>query len=297
MKNRFTLSLLSMLLCMVFSANAQNKKKLSLKNFTQDKVMVVAHRGDWREAPENSIWAIKKAYEAGANMVEIDLAMTKDSVLILLHDRTLDRTTNGKGSPIDYTLAEIKKLYLKNGHGCPTKMRIPTLEEALQTAKGKVFLNLDKGFKYFDLVYPLVKKYAMEDQVLYKGEATYEQFNEKYGNIKDKICYMPIIRLEKGQGWDMIKGFEDHYPVYGFEFTLGETEEHLIDFSPLRKKGYRVWVNSLWDELSGGHSDDKFLEDPNVYQWFIEKKVNIIQTDRIKELVAFLKSKKLHYKQ
>ena len=128
MKNRFTLSLLSMLLCIVFSANAQNKKNLSLKNFPQDKVMVVAHRGDWREAPENSIWAIKKAYEAGANMVEIDLAMTKDSVLILLHDRTLDRTTNGKGSPIDYTLAEIKKLYLKNGHGCPTKMRIPTLE-------------------------------------------------------------------------------------------------------------------------------------------------------------------------
>ena len=76
-------------------------------------------------------------------------------------------------------------------------MRIATLEEALQAAQGKIFLNLDKGFDYFDLVYPLVKKYGMEEQVLYKGEATYEQFNQKYGNIKDKICYMPIISFGK----------------------------------------------------------------------------------------------------
>lgn len=57
-------------------------QKHSLRAFPQNKVMVVAHRGDWREAPENSLWAIRKAYEKGANMAEIDLAITKDSVLI-----------------------------------------------------------------------------------------------------------------------------------------------------------------------------------------------------------------------
>ena len=289
------------LLCCVFlgvTLNAQKQKKpLTLKNFPQDKVMVVAHRGNWRDAPENSIWAIRKAYEAGANMAEIDLNITKDSVLILLHDRVLDRTTTAKGKPSDYTLAELKNYYLKDGAGHPTQMRIATLEEALQAAQGKIFLNLDKGFDYFDLVYPLVKKYGMEEQVLYKGEATYEQFNQKYGNIKDKICYMPIIRLEKGQGWEIINGFVDNYPAYGFEFTVGATEEKLIDFSSLRKKGYRIWVNSLWFDHNAGHNDDQALENPAVYQWYIDKKINIIQTDRIKELVAFLKSKKLHYKQ
>ena len=128
------------LLCCVFlgvTLNAQKQKKtLTLKNFPQDKVMVVAHRGNWRDAPENSIWAIKKAYEAGANMAEIDLNITKDSVLILLHDRVLDRTTTAKGKPSDYTLAELKNYYLKDGAGHPTQMRIATLEEALQAAQG-----------------------------------------------------------------------------------------------------------------------------------------------------------------
>ncbi len=129
------------------SVSAQ--KKYSLKNFPKDKIMVVAHRGDWRDAPENSIWAIKKAIEKGADMVEIDLAMTKDSVLILMHDKIIDRTTSGKGKPSDYTLSQIQQLFLRDGSGVITEMKIPTLEEALQVAKGKVFLNLDKAFNYF----------------------------------------------------------------------------------------------------------------------------------------------------
>ena len=95
----------------------------------------------------------------------------------------------------------------------------------------------------------------------------------------------------------IINGFVDNYPAYGFEFTVGATEEKLIDFSSLRKKGYRIWVNSLWFDHNAGHNDDQALENPAVYQWYIDKKINIIQTDRIKELVAFLKSKKLHYRQ
>src|SRR6201989_999854 len=126
---------------------------ISLSKFPHDKIMVVAHRADWREAPENSVMAVKKAIEKGVNMVEIDLALTKDSVLVLMHDNTIDRTTTGKGKPSDYTLEEIKKFYLRDGLGVPTQMRIPTLEEILDTTQGKVFINLDKAFDYFDLVY------------------------------------------------------------------------------------------------------------------------------------------------
>jgi len=67
-------------------------------------VMVVAHRGDWRKFPENSIPAIQSCIAMGVDMVEIDLAMTKDSVLILMHDKTLDRTTTGKGKVSDHSL-------------------------------------------------------------------------------------------------------------------------------------------------------------------------------------------------
>lgn len=281
------------ILFLVLTTLLQAQCEFSLHNFPQNKVMVVAHRGNWREAPENSVWAIKKAIEYGADMAEIDLALTKDSVLILMHDRTIDRTTTGKGAPENYTLAEIKQFYLRDGAGHATQMRIPTLEEILQESKGKIFLNLDKGFNYIGLVYPLLVKYDMLDEVLFKGNSDYETFNKNYAHIKDDIVYMPIVGLEKGKGRELIDSFLKNYTPYGFEFTVGETEKHLIDFKPLRDKGIRVWVNSLWHNHNAGHNDDVALENPNVYDWFIKNNVNIIQTDRIKELTDYLRKRGL----
>lgn len=261
----------------------------SLRNFPDDKVMVVAHRGNWREAPENSVWAIKKAIESGANMAEIDLALTRDSVLILMHDKTINRTTTGKGRPQDFTLEEIKKLYLRDGAGHTTQMKVPTLEEILSVAKGKIFLNLDKGFNYIGLVYPLIKKYDMLNEVLFKGNVSYETFDKKYGNIKDEIVFMPIVRLEKGDSREKIEEYLDNYIPYGFEFTVGNDESMLIDFRPIRNKSIKVWVNSLWPHHNAGNNDDIALENPNVYSWYIKHNVNIIQTDRIKELTEYLR--------
>ncbi len=284
-------SLLLLFLALITYVQAQCE--FSLHNFPENRVMVVAHRGNWREAPENSVWAIRKAIEAGADMVEIDIALTKDSVLILMHDRTIDRTTTGKGAPSDYTLAEIQQFYLRDGAGSATRMRVPTLEEVLKESKGKIFLNLDKGFNYIGLVYPLLEKYDMLDEVLFKGSADYETFNKNYGHLKDKIVYMPIIGLERGNGQALIDGFLENYIPYGIEFTVGDTEDNLIDFKSLREKGIRVWVNSLWPHHNAGHHDDVALENPNVYEWYIEKGINIIQTDRIKELVEFLRKRGL----
>ena len=95
----------------------------------QQSVLVVSHRGDWRNAPENSLQAFQNCIDMGVDMVELDLKKTKDGELILMHDGTLDRTTNGTGKPEDYTLAELKKLRLKNGAGCRTRHQIPTLRE------------------------------------------------------------------------------------------------------------------------------------------------------------------------
>ncbi|MEY8760480.1 glycerophosphodiester phosphodiesterase family protein [Chryseobacterium tongliaoense] len=276
------------------SGIALGQNKISLSKFPQDKIMVVAHRADWREAPENSVMAVKKAIEKGINMVEIDLALTKDNVLILMHDNTIDRTTTGKGKPSDYTLEEMKKFYLRDGLGVPTQMRVPTLEEILDVTKGRVFINLDKAFDYFDMVYPVLKKRDLLDEVLFKGTATYEEFNKKYGPIKNEIHYMPIIRLSDHEALSKLNDYLDHYKVYGFELTLGPDESHLINFKELQEKGARVWVNSLWPQQSAGHNDDLVLENPDAYEWYVKKNINIIQTDRPKELIGFLKKKKLY---
>lgn len=271
--------------------------QISLSKFPDDKVMVVAHRADWRDAPENSIWAIRKAIEKGVDMVELDVAITKDSILILMHDKTIDRTTTGKGSPKDYTLAELKNFYLRDGLGVKTQMKIPTLEEALNETHGKVLVNLDKGFNYIHLIYPLLKKKNMLDQVLFKGTETYKDFNIKYGNIKSEILFMPIIRLAEQEGWNKINEYLENYVPYGFEFTVGETEENLIDFSKFRDKKIKVWVNALWPHHNARNHDDLALENPSIYQWYLDKKINIVQTDRPLELINFLKSKNKKFRE
>ena len=273
---------------------AQNKN-ISLSNFPDNKVMVVAHRGDWREAPENSVWAVKKAIEKGVDMAEIDLAMTKDSILILMHDHTIDRTTTGKGKPSDFTLEEIKKLNLRDGLGVETQMKVPTLEEILVISDGKILLNLDKGFDYIKQVYPMVKKRNMLDQILFKGHESYAEFNRKYGDIKKDIHYMPIIRLGNKEALKNISEYLKNYKVYGFEFTIGATENNLIDFKKLKENKVKIWVNSLWPHHNAGNNDDKVLDNPNVYDWYIQKGVNMIQTDRPKELIKYLKFRKLYF--
>ncbi|MFV0144724.1 glycerophosphodiester phosphodiesterase family protein [Empedobacter falsenii] len=267
--------------------------QVSLSKFPDDKVMVVAHRADWREAPENSIWAVKKAMEKGVDMIEIDIALTKDSVLILMHDQTIDRTTNGKGKPNEYTLNQIKEFVLKDGSGSRTEMKIPTLEEVLDITKGKILINLDKGFNYIDLVYPILKKRNMLDEILFKGVESYQDFNKKYGDIKDDIHYMPIVRLSEKEGWPKINDYLNNYTIYGIEFTVGMDETNMIDFKKIKDKGVKVWVNSLWRYHNAGHHDDLVLENPNVYDWYINNHVNMIQTDRINELIEYLKKRNL----
>ena len=270
-------------------------QSISLSKFPDNKVMVVAHRADWREAPENSIWAIKKAIEKGVDMVEIDLALTKDSVLILMHDTTIDRTTSGKGKPISYTYEEISKLNLRDGLGVVTDMKIPTLEEVLDVTNGKILINLDKGFDYISLVYPLLKKRKMFDQVLFKGVESYKEFDAKYSSIKNEIHFMPIIRLNKNESWDKINEYIKNYKIYGFEFTIGNDEKNMIDFKKIKDQKIKVWVNSLWPQHNAGHEDNKALDNPNIYQWYIDNNVNVIQTDRPNELILFLRKNNMKF--
>jgi len=75
-------------------------------------VHVVAHKGDWRSHPENSLPGIQSAIDMGVEMIEIDVRRTSDGVLILMHDETLHRMTNGTGRVDERTFSYIQSLYL-----------------------------------------------------------------------------------------------------------------------------------------------------------------------------------------
>jgi len=101
------------------------------------KVLIIAHRGASAYEPENTLRAVKKALDMGADMVEVDVRATKDGHIIVIHDETVNRTTNGRGYVKNMTLKELKML------DAGQKERVPTLQEVAQLIKGKAKLVVE----------------------------------------------------------------------------------------------------------------------------------------------------------
>ncbi len=108
-------------------------------------VLIVGHRGGpTRDYPENAIETFQRTFDAGTRAMEIDVRVTKDGVLVLMHDEDLERTTTGKGLIADHTLADIQKLYLET-FSKVTEFRVPTLAAALEWAvKTGAIVKIDK---------------------------------------------------------------------------------------------------------------------------------------------------------
>jgi glycerophosphoryl diester phosphodiesterase len=109
-------------------------------------IVVSGHRGLKAAYPENTLLAFQKALEAGVDMLEFDLRLTKDGHLAVIHDETVDRTTNGTGRVGDYTLSELKRLDAGGWFGKAFEgLRIPTLEELCELLSGRpdVLLNVE----------------------------------------------------------------------------------------------------------------------------------------------------------
>ena len=96
------------------------------------KVNVFGHRGDSAHAPENTLPAFALAMERGADGIELDVHLSRDGELVVIHDETLDRTTNGTGLVKDHTLAQLRNLCADNGMDGFAEARIPTLREVLE---------------------------------------------------------------------------------------------------------------------------------------------------------------------
>ncbi len=108
------------------------------------RLRVIAHRGFSGMAPENTLSAFRKAIEIGADMFELDVLLSRDGEVVVIHDATLDRTTNGKGDVADYSLAELTQLdagtwFSPEFEGEP----IPTLEDVLKLANGRILVNVE----------------------------------------------------------------------------------------------------------------------------------------------------------
>lgn len=300
MRRSFVIAFISLLcLPLLNEAVAQksdrvNEIRSKLMNPDNSYVLVVAHRGDWRYAPENSLAAIENVIKMGCDIVEIDIRKTKDGHLILMHDNTLDRTTTGRGKVSDWTLNDIKKLKLRNGLGIHTRHTIPTLEEALLLAKGKIMINLDKAYPLFDEVYELLERTGTTQQIIMKGSQPVRQVKKEFGKYLDKVIFMPVINLDKANALEMVKDYMAEFPPLAFEFSYMSDSNPLPKEMGKRLKGKSlIWYNTLWDTMSGGHDDDMGLKNPDKEYGYLIDTLNarIIQTDVPDFLIKYLRNK------
>lgn len=269
------------------------KEKLETPN--DNHVMVVAHRGDWRNAPENSLQAIQYCIDMGVDMVEIDVRKTKDGHIVLMHDSSIDRTTNGRGLVNKFTLDSLKTFKLLDGLGKKTSHTIPTLEEALKLTKNKILVNLDKAQPVFKECIAIGKSTQTFNQIIFKSSLPYSKMKNTINSTLNKAYFMPMIKLNNPDCEPKINDYMSQMKPIAIAFGIPEEHRLVMDqFQAFRNKGTSIWVNALWPRHNAGNDDEKAALDSNVYNWYLKNNVDIIQTDRPQLLLDFLRSKKLH---
>ena len=124
-------------------------------------IKIIGHRGAPCLEPENTLLSFKRAIDLGCEMIETDVRLSKDSKTVLIHDLSVNRTTDGRGFVFTKTLKELKKLNAGKGE------TIPTLEEAWDLIKGKALLNIEiKTRKSLEKILAFVKERNIENQIL-----------------------------------------------------------------------------------------------------------------------------------
>lgn len=140
------------------------------------KPIIWAHRGASGYCPENTLISFQKAIDMKANGIELDIQLTKDNQIVVCHDETIDRTSNGTGFVKDYTLAELKALNFNKTHPEYEHAELPTMKEVFELIKPSdltINIELKTGVFFYphieEMILALTKKMGMEDRVIYSS--------------------------------------------------------------------------------------------------------------------------------
>lgn len=258
-------------------------------------IMVVAHRGNWSNAPENSLLAIRNAIAIGTDIVEIDVRLTKDKIPVLMHDKTLDRTTTGSGKLSNWTLNSLQELFLTDGNGNTTPYKIPTLEDALVLCKGKILINLDKCSMHLDRIVEYLQKTKTLNQTIIRIRKDFYRTRLHKKCSKKRLIYIPKIEEEKRKLNKLTKKYIRGNKPLAFDIDLTKEDSNLLPWvKRLKNKSCRIWISTTSTE---NVRDNTLKENqPSAitkWNWAVESDANIILTDEPALLIDYLDKKGL----
>ncbi|MEH6307929.1 glycerophosphodiester phosphodiesterase family protein [Olivibacter sp. CPCC 100613] len=237
-----------------------------------NKAIISGHRGGTEKGfPENSIEAFENTLKYTQAFYEIDPRLTKDSVIVLMHDATLDRTTTGKGKLSDYTYEELQHFQLKDVDGKVTPYHIPTLSEAIEWARGKTVLNLDKKDVPMEMTAALIKKHKAEAFVMV---TVHDADQAKFYYLQNKNQqFSAFVKTP-----DALKPYEDAgIPANQMIAYIGPDikPENQVMYKLLHAKGIRCMISSAptYDKLKTKEERAK------AYRAIIEDGADVLESD------------------
>jgi glycerophosphoryl diester phosphodiesterase len=241
------------------------------------KFIVIAHRGDHVLVPENTIAAYENGIKNGVDFVEIDLRTTKDSVLVIMHDATVDHMTNGKGKISDLTYAELKNLQVIDKTKDTSRIyRIPTFEEVLKTCRNKIYIYLDYKDADVQQAYRMIKQYGMEKQII-----VYINSSAQFVEWRKRVPAMPLMLSlpEDVKTEEQLKQFLREAPVDLLDGNYSDYNKVVLEAAT--KAGIVAWPDIQ------GRNEDKNWDSA------LELGFKGLQTDHPAALIAYLKNKGL----
>jgi glycerophosphoryl diester phosphodiesterase len=257
-----------------FSQLATDELRRNLLNSSTGSVMVAAHRAAHAKYPENSLGAIKEAIRLKVDIVEIDVKVSKDGVPFLMHDQTMDRTTTGKGDPELFTWEELQQFNIVD-KGKTTSLKIPSLEQELNVANGKILVDLDlKTDKLSDII-RIVNKTKTDDIVIF-FDSDYEALSYVQ-KIDSDFLLMPRAHSIKEID-SAITVFDP--PVVHIDFNCYTEESATL----IKGSFARIWINAL------GEPDEDFRsgKTKRSLKKLLAFGADIIQTDEPELLLKIL---------
>lgn len=213
----------------IFTKTLSTSLLLLLVTVAQGKVQIIAHRGAAGFAPENTLAAVKKAIELNSPLIEIDVHMTKDGEVVVIHDDSIDRTTNGKGQVKDFTLKEIQQFDAGTWYNKKFKdEKVPTLQQVLNLIKPPTKLVIE--VKDGNDVYPEIEKKIvssvnqsnLQESVIYKSfkPKILNEFKKLAPNVERLYCFIgsyrffmidTFLRIRSALEIDDVTYYQAHY--------------------------------------------------------------------------------------
>ena len=265
-----------------------------LKEKRENGVLVVSHRGSSSgNVPCNTIPAFNAALLEGADIVELDVSVSRDGKLYVFHPGMEHPHIGTRKLIALRKSASVEKLRFLNQDNVKTSYGVDTLENVLMFLKGKCFINIDKFWTAPEKITECIKKCGVESQVIIKTNCSEKDFKnvEKYA---PDLMFMPVIK-DSDTVIDKLKKMNVN--LIGAEICFEDENAQVVSkefFERMHGDGLLLWGNAIVynekDVISAHHTDDVAVagDREKGWGWFADKGFDIIQTDRAGLLKDYL---------